>query len=128
MHKFQHPLELGTDPTTEQPKLGFAVKDMFIYDPRLSECGRFEVDPMEAYRIPPEDVVALDALNSAIHAAAETALNSGALEVQHALGVSTGDFAGVYFSGPEKRHQLENMFAENMFAEYMLAEIRAQED
>lgn len=120
MHKFKLVLELGSDPSTDQPKFGFTVDGTLIHDPRMSECGRFGVDPTDTYRIPPEDVTALEALNKAVEAAAEDALNAGARTIQDALGVFTGDVAGIHFSGAEHRLKLEKMFAE-----YALAEIRS---
>jgi hypothetical protein len=120
MHKFTLPLELGSDPATNQPKLGFTVNGTFIHDPGLSECGRFEVDPLSTYNIPQSDIIARRVLSQAIETAAENALNAGTLAIQEALGGCTGDVAGVHFCDTEQRYALEKMFAE-----YLLTQLQA---
>lgn len=96
-------LDLGVDPTDDRPVFGFHFNGMFIYDPKLSECGRFEVDPVECYGLTPERQSHLEQLNERLEAATEDAINAGALSIQKALGVPTGDTAGVFFSEQQYR-------------------------
>ena len=36
--------------------LGFEHEGVFIYEPLVSECQRFEVNPLEYYRLTPNEV------------------------------------------------------------------------
>jgi hypothetical protein len=47
-----------------------------------------------------QDLQQLQALNHLVEQATQDALNAGCLAVQTMLGVSSGDEAGVFFSGP----------------------------
>jgi hypothetical protein len=49
------------DEGVEVPAYGFEVEgfDSLIVDPHVSECGRFEVDPFEAYGVTAEDLANL---------------------------------------------------------------------
>lgn len=96
-------LDLGVDPTDDRPVFGFHINGMFIFDPKLSECGRFKVDPVECYGLSPERQSHLEQLNKRLEAATEDAINAGALSIQKALCVPTGDTAGVFFS--EQRYR-----------------------
>jgi hypothetical protein len=49
-----------------QPTYSYPINGMSVYDPRMSDCGRFEVDPMQAYGLTPEDVAALDEANRSL--------------------------------------------------------------
>lgn len=122
MTKFPYPVELGTDPTDGTPKMGYVINDMFIHEPTVSECGRFEVDPQEAYGLSPGDVEALARLNQALVKAAERALNEGAREIQDALGVTTGDFAGMHFSDGAQQAAIRAILAQYMAAEIQMAQ------
>jgi len=48
----------------DEPVWAYVVNDMEIYAPTVSECGRFAVDPMEAYGLTPDDVEYLATINS----------------------------------------------------------------
>lgn len=37
--------------------------EFLVFDPRSSECGRFQVDPLESYGVSPELLAELDAKN-----------------------------------------------------------------
>lgn len=69
MHKFPHPLQAGDDAGTGKPVFGFNLNGMFITDPSLSECGRFSVNPLEAYGLSAKDVAELERLNKALESA-----------------------------------------------------------
>ena len=43
------------------PALGFLHAGTFITNPRASECGRFDVDPVTYYRVTPAQLAVLDA-------------------------------------------------------------------
>lgn len=104
MHQFALPLEKGDDVSSGLPVLGFTVNDVFIHNPLLSECGRFEVDPLQTYGISVADANALNELNALVERAAEDAINTGCLAIQKALEIASGDVAGVHFSGNEARY------------------------
>tara|TARA_R110000823_G_C15810621_1_gene488160 strand:- start:566 stop:763 length:198 start_codon:yes stop_codon:yes gene_type:complete len=36
--------------------LGFEHEGVFIYEPLISECQRFEVNPLEYYKLTPDEV------------------------------------------------------------------------
>lgn len=57
------PIVLTTN-TNDEPVYGYVVNGMTIYAPTVSECGRFAVDPMEAYGLTPADVEHLSELNA----------------------------------------------------------------
>jgi hypothetical protein len=46
------------------PVYAYEIGDMVIYNPNMSECGRFAVDPLIAYGITQEQVTALHSLNA----------------------------------------------------------------
>jgi hypothetical protein len=41
----------------------YDLHDFCIYNVRMTECGRFEVDPCEYYGLTPEEVAAIDKAN-----------------------------------------------------------------
>jgi hypothetical protein len=47
------------------PVFAYEINDMIIYDPTMSECGRFSVNPLECYGLTEEQVKALIDLNNA---------------------------------------------------------------
>lgn len=49
------------DDGTLSPALGFTFRGVFVVDPRVSECGRFEVDPLIYYGLTPEQLERLNA-------------------------------------------------------------------
>lgn len=120
-HKFTHPIEIGEDPQTGLPVFGFSINDMFISEPKLSECGRFDVDPLQAYGLTPEDVAAQAALNAAIKQATEDALNAGCLAIQQATGIPSGDVAGLYFSDEAKVRPIAEAMAKYLETERTFA-------
>jgi hypothetical protein len=77
---------------------GFEHRDMFIYDPFLSDCGRFTADPAEAYGISEPEAKALVTLNQVLSEAIKASLNAGCLTIQTAMAIPAGDVAGMYFS------------------------------
>jgi hypothetical protein len=63
-------LELGDMPNADGDRVavyGYRIKHLFIYDPRSSECGRLEVDPLKAYGLSFDELTALDAANLRLH-------------------------------------------------------------
>lgn len=117
MHQFQLPLHQGDILSTGLPVFGFMVDGMFIHDPRRSDCGRFEVDPLDAYGISKEDAEQLAALNKMLDDATQAALNEGCYRVQTHLGIEAGDFAGVYFSGSQHVRSIAQALANYIFRE-----------
>lgn len=112
-------LAVTEDVNTGKLRIGFchAASGIAIHDPQISSCGRFEVDPTQAYQLSGEQVAALAALNEAIETATENALNAGALALQEFLAIEDGGFAGMHFSGDEDRHVIRRIFADYAVAE-----------
>jgi len=48
--------------------LGFDHEGSFIVDPTMTECGRFEVKPMEYYGITQKQLYEIDNHNQALYA------------------------------------------------------------
>ena len=71
MINFKYPVIVGEDANTGEPVIGFEHGSMFIFDPYLSECGRFQVDPQEAYGLPVAQADYLCLLNATIHTLSE---------------------------------------------------------
>jgi hypothetical protein len=53
-----------TTNTNDEPVYAVEVNGMSIYNPRMSECGRFAVDPFQAYGLDSKTVDALALLNA----------------------------------------------------------------
>lgn len=121
MHQFALPLETGDDAVTHLPVFGFSINDMFITNPFLSECGRFQVDPTETYGLSCEDADQLIVLNKLVDTATQDALNAGCLAIQRALGIATGDVAGAYFSGSNEVRPVAQALVDYLMAEYRLS-------
>lgn len=96
-------IDLGIDPVDDRPVFGFNLNAMFIHDPKVSECGRFEVDPKEYYGLTTEDVKSLQMLNEQLQAATQEAINAGTLAIQKSLGLTSSDSAVEYFSNTTHR-------------------------
>jgi hypothetical protein len=107
--KFPYPLKTGQGPDG-QTVIGFTHRDMFIFDPTMSDCGRFKNDP-SYYGLNWQETLLLAAANRLVEVSAEEALNAGCRLVQDTFGITDGGFAGVYFSGDEFRDQLQWQFA-----------------
>lgn len=90
MFKFSVPVCLGADPTTNRARFGFSINDMFIFDPTVSECGRFEVRPDDAYGLSETDVSQLAELNRLLDVATHAAVEAGHEAVRKALGLPPG--------------------------------------
>lgn len=118
MRQFEFNLQAGEDASTGLPALGFEHGDMFIHDPFLSECGRFAVDPVEAYQVSLEDAQELVRLNKLIDSATQAALNAGCLAIQVALCIPTGDVAGAHFSASEQVRPIAQAMVNYLLAEY----------
>lgn len=118
MHRFALPLVKGDDPLTGMPAFGFEINGMFIYDPTVSDCGRFQVDPTEAYGLSAQDAKQLSMLNKLVADAADAAINAGCLHIQQQLGIATGDVAGQHFSGASSVAPIAQELMDYIEAEY----------
>lgn len=121
MHKFALPLEKGEAVVTDLPVLGFSINDMFISNPFLSECGRFDVDPVETYGLSLQDATELVRLNTLIAEATQAALDAGCLAIQTALDIETGDLASLHFSGSERVRPVAQAMTDYLLSEYTLS-------
>jgi len=79
------------------------------------------VDPTEAYGVSREDADQLVALNKLVNTATQEALNAGCLAIQQALGIATGDVAGVYFSGSNEVRPVAQALVDYLMTEYRLS-------
>lgn len=66
-----------------------------------------------------EEASYLKKVNDLLDSSTTRALDELCLSVQEGLGIATGDYAGLYFSGCHKANPLREMIAE-----YLLSEIR----
>lgn len=80
-------LLLGEHPQTGKLVFGIAHDGCFIHDLRSSECGRFEVDPQEAYGVCAKGEALLVLWNVTLRAATETAMRQAARVLARDLGV-----------------------------------------
>jgi hypothetical protein len=123
MKGFPHDLITGTDPATGHPTFGFVHNDQFVSDPlELRDApAKFGLNEEQAER--------LAKLNEGMRKATDAALNAGVFEIQEALGIDTGDRAGLYFSGPDgasKTWPIANMLA--YYAAYEIGMAAADQD
>jgi hypothetical protein len=115
-------VKISRDTLTGLPRLGFWIGEAFVSRPNLAADGVTPVDALSEYGISSEEAVRLDRLNAALEAATAAARHEGAYLIQTAMGVETGDMAGVYFSGPNHVYDLAETFAKYMLFELNLAE------
>jgi len=106
----------------EHAIFGFEHDGAFITDPYLCDAGMMPVDPADEYGITKEEADHVVMLNSALESATEDAVNAACLNIQQALGVTAGDFAGRYFSGDVQKDQIRTVLASYMQAEMKDAE------
>jgi len=120
MFKFSHSLMASVD-ENDIPTIAFCVNEtcMGIHDPSMSECGRFEVDPLKAYGLTQEDIAEFEKLKKLIDQATEDALNSGCYALQKGLGIETGDMAGIYFSDAMKYSNIKRDLIDYVVFEYL---------
>jgi hypothetical protein len=90
--------------------LGVEHDGYFIIDPFVSDCGRFEADPA-TYGLTAAQAEFIKGFNETLARATETAINAGAKVMQDALGVTTDDFAGQYFSGAFECNKIRHALA-----------------
>ena len=90
--------------------LGIDVNGVFITEPYRSECSRFEVTP-DVHGLSTEEAAFIEGFNEMLQRATLEALNAGCLAVQEALGVSAGDFAGVFFSDDRECERIRAVLA-----------------
>lgn len=104
-------LQIHADAATGLSLLGIEVNDFFISDLGQSECGRFQVDPLETYGVPVAWASTLNGLNELLERSTEEALDAGCAAIQTHLGLSHGDFAGAFFSDNERKGVLQALMA-----------------
>jgi hypothetical protein len=100
-------------------RLVLFIDDMNIHDFNKSPCGRFQVDPQEAYGLSPEQVHCFKQLEKLMDKAVQNGLNTICLAIQDELGIEAGDYAGIHFSGGPELNKLREVVGN-----YLLAELR----
>lgn len=98
------------------------IDDMNVHDFDKSPCGRFHVDPQEAYGVTPEQVRCFKQLEKLMDKAVQDGLNTICLTIQDTLGIDAGDYAGIHFSGGPELNKLREVVGN-----YLLAELRQVE-
>ncbi len=118
MFKFSLPLCASVD-VNDCPTIAFAFKSAScIHSPFESECGRFTVDPKEAYGLTEEDIAEFEKLKTAINEATEDDVNVACLHMQKHLKIETGDVAGLYFSDESKYDNIKRDIIDYVVFEY----------
>ena len=97
-----------------------SINGMSISNPRISECGRFDVNP-SVYGLTEQQADMLDTVNSALDEAVQAGLNEACRKIQEACGVEFGDEAAMFFSDSSR----VKAFAEPL-VQYMLHELNLQ--
>jgi hypothetical protein len=90
LHKFPVPLQIGEDPSDGTIVLGFVYDDTFVFDPHMSSCSRFEVNPTETYGLTKEAAEGLAAMNRHLYAASDEVSKHAACRAQLAVQMGLG--------------------------------------
>lgn len=114
-------LKLVLDASANRLKFGVARNGFNIFEPRLSDCGRFTVAP-SSYGLSEKEADAIIELNTRVGEMIEEGLNDSVRALQDLLGVKTGDWAGHYFSGDTSDQY------NNLMVRYVALEIRVQRE
>ncbi len=112
-------LMLVLDASANRLKFGVTREGFGIFEPRLSTCGRLNVDP-SSYGLTDKQADAIIELNKRVDELIEEGLNASVGALQGLLGVKTGDWAGQYFSGKTSEEYSDLMIR------YVALEIRVQ--
>lgn len=104
--------------------VGFLDKPsgILISDPFSSTCGRFVAAPTTTYGISLAAARALKSLNFKIRELSSGMLTESTRQIQELLGVTSGDFAEMYFTG-EKEDRFFEQHTE-LLASYAIAELQ----
>lgn len=110
------PLEFLADDNTDG-RMRFSITSPIaktaLIDPFWSDGLIHEADPVKDWGVPLHDAEVVRDLNRALESSIDTALGS----IQQALGVTTGDYAGLYFSDDRVIAALHNELAKYMDSE-----------
>ncbi len=99
----------GEDPTTGMPVFGIEHGGMFIHDPYLSSCGRFDAKPSD-YGLTKESADLLVALNRLIDDSAEASISAANLAVSTRAGVHGDSVFAMRFSDGELASAIASAF------------------
>lgn len=100
-------------------RLVLSIDDRHVYNFEKSPCGRFKVDPEEAYGVTPEQVSCFQQLEKLMYKAVQNGINAICLAIQDELGIDAGDYAGIHFSGGPELNKLRKVVGN-----YLVAELR----
>ena len=114
-------LKLVLDASANRLKFGVQRNGFNIFEPRLSTCGRFDVEPAQ-HGLSDKEADAIVNLNRVVDELIEEGLNDTVASFQKLLGVKSGDLAGQFFSGDPS-----DQFA-NTMVRYAMLEIRWQRE
>lgn len=94
LYQFPVPLQIGEDPSDGAVVLGFIYEDTFVFDPFMSSCSRFEVNPTETYGLPTQAAEGLSAMNRHLYSATDEvskhAVSRAHMAIQMGLGLPAG--------------------------------------
>jgi len=119
LYKFPVPLQIGEDPSDGTVVLGFVCDDTFVFDPYMSSCSRFEVNPTETYGLTKEAADGLAAMNRHLYSASDEvskhAASRAQLAVQRGMGLPT--HPPVWSPVDEARRAVARVIAQEMLAQ-----------
>lgn len=124
MVRFSFLLQQGEDASTGLAVFGFEHDGMFIHDPFVSDCGRFEVDPVQTYGIAQDEAEALRTLNRALGDATDAAVDAACKSAQKSMGIVSGDSASRFFSDEDARRNFSKGVADYIQFELRQAEVQ----
>lgn len=113
MTAFGHNLVPTYSDADDKWVLGVAINGTLIHDLRMSECGRFSVDP-QTHGFSSDQANQLAMINAALEKAIDDGLNAACLSIQNFAGVEHGDMAAHFFSDSDMVKRLGEPIAKYM--------------
>lgn len=92
-----------------QVVFGFTHQWMAIFDPTLSDCGRFEVNPLQEYGLDAQSVAGLAEINRMLSAMVDAAIRACRKQARSANALVAVDLAAEesFWADPEPRCAFE---------------------
>jgi hypothetical protein len=105
-----------TEDSNGKVVFGIAAKGHEILDPSMDEGLTNSVEP-SYYGLTDEQVAFFNKLNQVLDDASEEAQNAGCLAIQRAMGIATGDVAGIHFSRDHECAPIRSALAKCLLTE-----------
>jgi hypothetical protein len=110
---------IGENPETGNACFGYIIEDTFIFDPKLSTCGRFDVDPYVAHGLIEPEVAFLKTLNDSLQAIVDAAAQAGIQECHKQMALTTRPVV-TWFGDSDNARGLYEAFSYFMLHEFNL--------